>query len=238
LSHRYEEAVPAYDRALELADAPEPHLGARRADALMYGGRYHEALSAFSVIETDDPRLKAWIYVKVRALSWVIAATGIEEQEPDRETANELAGEFVNVTDRDADELADQIWQRDAASPLAWFNYAMVLLDRDLPEEAMLSYLTAAVMREGDVEAWVNVGLLAAGLEDHDLFIASAITGDRLNQNVYMAEFARQARPQISDLADREALITGVREAIAAATGGTLAEGGVTARTYVRTRLS
>lgn len=220
LSHRYEEAVPAYDRAIELADAPDPHLEARRADARMYAGRYREALSAFSKIETDDPRLKAWIYVKVRALNWVIEATGIEEQQPDRETANELAGQFVNVTDRDADELADRVWQRDAASPLAWFNYARVLLDRDLPEKAMLSYITAAVMREGDVEAWVNVALLAAGLEDHDLFIASAITGDRLNQNVYMAEFARQARLQIRDLADREALITCVREAIAAATGG------------------
>jgi hypothetical protein len=39
-----------------------------------------------------------------------------------------------------------------------------------------------------------------------------------------MAEFARQARLQISDLADREALITGVREAIAEATRGTHAE--------------
>jgi hypothetical protein len=161
----------------------------------MYVGRYRDALSAFSAIETNDPRLWAWIYVKVAALGWVIEATRIEEQKPDRQTAIELAGEFVDVSDGDADELAARIWERDAASPLGWFNYARVLLHRDLPEEAMLSYLTAAVMSEGDVEAWVNVGLLAVNLEDEDLFAASAITGDRLNPNDYMEEFVRQVPP-------------------------------------------
>jgi tetratricopeptide (TPR) repeat protein len=215
LSHRYAEAVPAYDRAIEWADAPDPHLHARRADALMYVGRYRDALSAFSAIETDDPRLGAWIYVKGEALNWVIEATGIERQEPDHETATRLAGEFTDVADAEADEFARRIWERDAASPLGWFNYARVLLDRDLPEEAMLSYLTAAVMSEADVEAWVNVGLLAINLEDEDMFIASAITGDKLNPNDYMDGFARQLRLEVSDVASRGALITLVKEAIA-----------------------
>lgn len=217
LSHRYGEAVPAYDRAIELADARDPHLEARRADALMYVGRYREALSAFSAIEAEDAALVAWIHVKVRALAWIIEATGFEEQEPNPESATELAGDFEDVDEGAADELARRIWESDAASPLGWFNYARVLLDRGLAEEAMLAYLTAAVMREGDVEAWVNVALLAGGLEEYDLFISSAITGDRLNKPGYMDEFARQAREQISDLADRQALLTGVRAAIAAA---------------------
>jgi hypothetical protein len=158
----------------------------------------------------------AWVYVKIRALEWIIEATGVEEQEPDPERATELAGEFAAVANDDAaDELARRIWEHDAASPLGWFNYARVLLDRSLEREPMLAYLAAAVMREGDVEAWVNVALLADGLGDYDLFLASAITGDRLNENRYMEEFARQVREHVSDLGDRDALITGLREAIA-----------------------
>jgi len=218
LSHRYAEAIPAYDRAIELGDEPDPHMEARRADALMYAGHYRAALSAFEDITTEDVALMAWIYVKTRALNWAIQTTGIEEQEPDSKRATELAGEFDDeLSDAATDDLARQIWNCDALSPLGWFNWAWTRYRRDLPEDAMSSYVIAAVMREGDVEAWVNVTMLAGSLGDHDLFLASAVTGDRLNRHTYLEEFARQARETVSDLTEREEMITAVRSAIAAA---------------------
>lgn len=212
LSGHYVQSVTAYERALELASEPDPGLEARHADALLHAGRYRRALDAFSQIETDDTELRAWIYVKARALSWVIEATGIEEQDPNAEAANELAGRWSEVeSDEDADQLAAQVWELDAASSLGWFNRGRDMLDRGLHEDAMHAYLTAAVMREGDVEAWVNISILAADRDDGDLFVASVITGDRLNKDTYMAEFVRQLRATVADVAGREEMLAAVR---------------------------
>jgi tetratricopeptide (TPR) repeat protein len=220
LSDRYAEAVPAYDRALELGGPDDPSLQARRADALLYVGRYRQALDSFNAIETDDSELSAWIYVKYRALTWVIWATGIEEQNPDPEAANEVAGRFSEIeSDEDADELAERVWELHAVSPLGWFNHARVLLDRGREEDAMHAYLTAAVMRERDVEAWVNVAVLAAKLDNGSVFNSSVITGNRLNQDLYMAQFARHLRKTVSEAAVREQVLRGVRETIESARG-------------------
>jgi tetratricopeptide (TPR) repeat protein len=218
LRERYADSIPAYDRAVELADLPDPHLEARRADALLHAGRYRQALDAFSEIETDDIELSAWIYLKARALSWVIEATGIEEQDRDPASAEELAGRSGEVEgDKELDELAAQVRERDAVSSLGWFNRARDLLDRGLEGDAMHAYLTAAVMREGDVEAWVNVALLSGNVNDTDLFATSAITGNRLNQDRYMGEFVRQLRKTVEDAGVREEMLAAVRETIKSA---------------------
>lgn len=215
-SGRYPESVAAYDRALQLAGEPDPTLEARRADALLYAGRYRKALDAFGKVDTDDTEISAWIYVKARTLEWVIEATGIEQQDsPDAAAANELAGRWSEIdSEQDADELAARVWELDAVSSLGWFNRGRNLLDRRRDDDAMHAYLTAAVMREGDVEAWVNVAILAFNLGDHDLFITSVITGNRLNEGTYMAEFVRQLRPTVPDAAHRAEILALVRQAI------------------------
>jgi hypothetical protein len=82
----------------------------------------------------------------------------------------------------------------------------------------MHAYLTAAVMREGDIEAWVNVAILAGNTGDSDLFTASAITGDRLNKGHYMTEFVRQLRATIADADVREEMLVLLRRTIDSAT--------------------
>ena len=219
LSGRYAESVAAYDRALELTGQPNPGLEARRADALLYAGRYRQALDAFDKIDTNDAELSAWIYVKRRALTWVIEATGIEHQDrPNPAAANELAGRWAELEgDEAADELAAQVWELDAVSSLGWFNRGRDLLDGGLEDDAIHAYLTAAVMREGDVEAWVNVAILAVNLNDPDLFVTSVITGDRLNKGRYMSEFVRQLRATVPNVGEREEILALVREAIQSA---------------------
>ena len=218
LGGRYPESVAAYDRALSLAGESNDGLAARHADALLYAGRYRQALDAFHTIETDDSDLRAWIYVKARAVRWVIDATGVDEQKPNPAAANDVAGRWGEIeSGKAADALAAQVWELDAASPLGWFNRGRDLLDRGRDEDAMHAYLTAAVMREGDIEAWVNVAILAINLDDHDLLAASAITGDRLNKGDYMTEFVRQLRSTVSDAADRERMLTLLQHAIESA---------------------
>jgi tetratricopeptide (TPR) repeat protein len=218
LSQQYEKSVRAYNRALELAAEQDAELLSRRADALLYAGQYRPALTAFRDIEPDDDDLerKAWIYVKGRALSWVIETTGIEEQDRHRARGDELAGRLAEVEGVEgADELASQVWASDAVSSLGWFNRARDLLDRGLEEDAMHSYLTAAVMNEGDVEAWVNVALLAINVKDAALLEASVITGHRLNRPQYMSELARQLRDSGYDVAMRQRVLTLIQEALA-----------------------
>jgi hypothetical protein len=177
-------------------------------------------VDAFRGIETEDVELSAWVYVKEQALSWVIETTGVEEQARKRTAAEALAGGRLREVDfEEADEVAAQVWELDAISSLGWFNRARDLLDRGLFRGAMYSYLTAAVMREGDVEAWVNVALLAGELEDVDLFVASAVTGSRLNEERYMAEFVRQLRKSVADVEVREEMLAAVRNAIREAVG-------------------
>jgi tetratricopeptide (TPR) repeat protein len=218
LSCRYVESIAAYDRALELAEQAEPRWEALRADALLYAGRYRQALDAFAEIETDDVKFSAWVYVKTRALTWVLRATGIEEQDPNPKAANEVAGRFAEIeSDRDADELAERVWELHAVSPLGWFNRARDLLDQGREEDAMHAYLTAAVMREGDVEAWVNVALLAGNLGDSDLFATSVISGERLNDDRYMGYLVNHLRKTVPDPGVREEMLRAVRKTIAAA---------------------
>lgn len=217
LSERYVDSLPAYDRAIELAEEPDAGLEARRADTLLHAGRYRHALEAFREIDAEAIELSAWIYVKVRALSWIIEATGIEEQDRNREAAEELGGRSSEMEHKGADELAAQVWERDAVSSLGWFNRARDLLDRRHEEEAMHAYLTAAVMHEGDVEAWVNVAILAINVGDADLLFMSAVTGDRLNKEHYMGEFARQLRETVPDVAGREDMLASVKQAIESA---------------------
>jgi tetratricopeptide (TPR) repeat protein len=208
----YDAAVTAYDRAIVLAEEDEiPGLSARRADALMYAGRYRDALKAFAEIEPEHRNREAWVFVKMRALIAVLEETGIEEQDRDPSTAHELAS---------AEELADvikaleRIWELDAVNHLAWFRYGQALSDAGGVSEAMRAYLVAAVMCEGDVQAWINVTILAAQVEDHELLVAAALTGARLNSDAYMPQMANLAREMIDDPGEREQFLAGVKEAI------------------------
>jgi tetratricopeptide (TPR) repeat protein len=214
LSGRWSDSVLAYEQALDLAHERDPWLETRRADALLYAGRYREALQAFRQhVESEDLELAAWAYSKARAIEWIVKTTGIEMQDPDPDAANQLAARWPEVDSPEGqDQLASDVWRRDAASSLGWFNRARDLLDRGRESEAMHAYLTAAVMREGDVEAWVNVALLAVNTRDDDLFFASVLTGHRLNPESYMNEFSRQLRATSEDLAFRDEILQGVRE--------------------------
>ena len=213
LSDRYSESASTYERARARSRETDLWLEARYADALVYSGRYREALKIFSAIDSPEIELAAWAYVKTRALSWMLNATGIEVQDRRTESASELAGRWAEMEPAGAsEELASQVWRLDAMSALGWFNHARDLLDRGLEAEAMHAYLLAAVMQEGDVEAWVNVALLASNTDDDELFAASVISGHRLNRESYLAEFARQLRTTVGDLSLRNELLDAVRE--------------------------
>lgn len=212
LGHRFDEAAHAYDVALDRFEGSDPHLEARRADALMSAGRYRDALESFSRIEGNSDELDAWIYCKVIALETVLAAGELDHQRRDTKSSELLAGQMETSDPEDLDAIAAQIWSHDAASPLGWFNWAHVLLERGLVREAKQAYLVTAVMQEGDVEAWVNVGILAIQDEDPHLLEASAITGHRLNRPGYLIEFSRQLRDQIEEPDEREEFIRGFKQ--------------------------
>jgi tetratricopeptide (TPR) repeat protein len=212
LSDQYEAAVTAYDRALELASEDEmPGLSARRADALMYAGRYREALEGFAAIEPEHRNREAWVFVKMRALIAVLEETEIEAQTRDPVRAHELAG--VESRAEFIDKL-EEIWKLDAANHRAWWRYGKSLYDAGGVREAAHAFLVAAVICEGDVDAWINATILAAQIEDWELLTAAAVTGARLNADTFMPGIVKVAREMIEDLAEREQFLSGVRDAI------------------------
>ena len=225
-------AAAAYEKALDRSEEEDLHLRTRWADALLHSGDYLRALEIFAEIDSEDIPLSAWAFVKLRAVAFVIEWTGIESQLREPEKAEQLAGQLAQPGFSDArrNELLEQGLAADAVSALVWFNAARDLLDDGQVEEALHAYLTAAVMQEGDVEAWVNVALLCIQTNDGDLFEASVVTGARLNSEDYLVEFARQLRVQLDDPADRQEALDLVDRVIESYGGLAGRKGGHTVR--------
>jgi tetratricopeptide (TPR) repeat protein len=216
LAGRYRDSADAYAKAQSVAEAPSLEVEACRADALMYAGHFEEAYQLFEPIVQDETHLGAWAATKLAALHWVIRTTGARSQDRRPAAAEKLAGEFAerSLEREEIDALSAEIWELDAVSPLGWFNLARDFLDNGQEEAALFAYLTTAVMQEGDVEAWVNVVILATRLDDWRLASAAIVTAARLNHEAFLLELTRQAKAAFSSRHDLDRFLAGVNELI------------------------
>jgi tetratricopeptide (TPR) repeat protein len=210
LSGSFSESVDTYAKAIAEADGDVPHLAARRADALVFAGKYEEALVEFEAIETNDTELSAWIYVKKRALSFITSWCDVAEQARDIARATQLAAELKDdsLSEEESDELMEEVLEADAISGLGWFNYGVDQNQFENFELAKHAFLVTAVTQEGDAEAWVNVALLAMETQDHDLLATSILTASRLNIQKFIREFSRQIQGNGKTAEEREEMLT------------------------------
>jgi tetratricopeptide (TPR) repeat protein len=142
-----------YLKALELGAGVE--FIAFRADALMFAGKYREAYTLFKEYANiskeveDEWALKSWI------LGGLMKTLGIEIQKRRPNEASEAA-DVTRVLPEEVEKKIRDALSLDALCSFAWFNNGVAMVSKKEYRDAMISFLIAAIIRPGDVEAWSN----------------------------------------------------------------------------------
>lgn len=157
----YAAASEHYLRALELG--AEPHIEALAADALVYAGRYHEAMDLFArYLESagnDSPECAEW-RLKKAVLPLLIGVGGeSQNREPDTASAEIEPVDFETsqISIHDALAHVDRALTKDACCAEAWFRKALLKLgiSGELADGRDAA-LAAAVIGGNGLAAWTN----------------------------------------------------------------------------------
>jgi tetratricopeptide (TPR) repeat protein len=209
---RFHDAAAAYGRAIQLGGDGQ-HLSALHADSLMFAGEYEAAQAAFAGHVERYPEGDAEWRLKLLLLGVITGELGIKRQTRAEAQAISLVEEAIAQDDpAEAARLLDAALQADAVSGFAWFNYGYVARQQGDNALQWLSYLSAAILQPGDVEAWVNAIALALDLGAEATIIldivafASRATGAELKEQI--VAFVHQQ----PDGVDKEGLLTTFQE--------------------------
>lgn len=169
-----------YQRAIESGSQP-PKTRARRADALMFAGRYQEALAEFeNYKQRPDAFEPVWL-AKDAALRMVIQETGFSVQDRNPERADHVAKGAAGIEDATA-RLSEynRAIAEDALCARAWHHIAVTLAnDLEQPARAAGPMLMSALDQRGS-DLWAEALLLAFAAGDEVLInvVAAAAAAD------------------------------------------------------------
>lgn len=153
---RFYEASQAYELANKLA--ADPRLVGLRADALMFAGRYAEALAAFREFNASGEDKAEW-RIKERFMGIVVEQIGIDSQERDSAAAqNAVDLDYQQMTPAELAVALEGALRLDALFPVAHFNLGRAHLDTGNETAALADYLVAAATQRLD----------AGGLDERD----------------------------------------------------------------------
>jgi len=166
---RFSAALRCYEHAYEKLGKTERR--SRYGDALMYVGRYSDALRVFEVIANDEAKAEshqnevhldvAEATIKALALKHIKQVYGIESQKRQTHSARDRMDQDHNISDADMLSRCDAAIREDALCHRGWFNRGVILNKQGKREEALWSFLVAASAGTEDDEAWLNVMILA-----------------------------------------------------------------------------
>jgi tetratricopeptide (TPR) repeat protein len=154
LMGRFRSAAFHYQRALQLDSDRRTRL--LLADALLFSGAYERARISFDeVLGTGHDLSEAEWTLKSVVLPRIIAGAGQKSQV---RRSRSLSIPFCSraTPDDEVRRLFSNALQGDALCARAWFNLGGVANRAGEHEEAMYSFLVAALIMRGDVEAWAN----------------------------------------------------------------------------------
>ncbi len=186
----WREAVVSYQRAVTFDD--EVRDLALLGDALLYSGRYADALAAFvdfnSNVENPQPRDDEW-RLKELVLRHIVEDLGISNQ--DRQPyAGERGGDS-----RDATALEDAL-HLDALGGLPWFNLSASRLANNDKLGAAVASLAAALIMERDPEAWARAFVWFFDQGELGLLPLLLTTGERLSRGEMVPKISQTVREQ------------------------------------------
>ncbi|MCK4816674.1 DUF4365 domain-containing protein [bacterium] len=152
---KYRCSTIAYSKTLEKNDDHEvlPLL----ADAIMYSGKYKEALEKFKDYRERSDKPNPYWLLKMDALEYIIGKLKIETQSRNTKAA-------INCIPTDEHRKREEMFEavkHDALLSSAWFSLG-ISADREGEfEDAFDCFLVAAILAPRDLVAWVNTLTLA-----------------------------------------------------------------------------
>lgn len=163
---RYRHSVKYYQRALELgaSDWVYPRL----ADALMFVGKYQEALEIFGEqLENESgQRFEPEWHLQYMVLRFIVEWLGVEEQARNRTRARRIA-----IPSQDSPDGTYAAWEvpparfvealtEDALDIVAWRNLAQSYLGEEEDwKRSTFAFMAAAVIERGNTEVWAQAYL-------------------------------------------------------------------------------
>ncbi len=156
---RYQASAFFYEAAQQLgSDWP---LDGLLGDALMFSGRYAEARDAYALAAADPEQSSPEWVLKAWALGWALESGHPAVQTRDVRAAEELASTTASEPPAERMERFNAALAADLLCALAWFNRGVMHVENGELQEALGSFLVAALCQRGDVEAWANALSLA-----------------------------------------------------------------------------
>ena len=189
-ARRYRLSSVLYQHAINLgADCQQLF-----ADAVMFRGRYAEALKLFKECvhqghSDEEWQLKRWLLVNIQEV--------LRLESQNRETKAALRLAHIEGCDRQtAEQRLEEALHHDALCSRAWFNLGVIRAETDR-ESAMLCFAAAALTEKGNVTAWANAFLVSLGLESaRELGAAIVVAAYQLNGERFTAAVVRTAEEQ------------------------------------------
>lgn len=198
-ARRYDEAVQAYKRALDLGSGD--HVLALHADALLFAGEYTEARAGFRAFLATKPAgdRDAEYRLKLDLANEIVDDFKIAAQV--REIPSEMGAALIEgsepPTPDEARSVARDAIARDALDHRAWalLSWAALVDEHSGPHGRY--WRAVACLREGDVDAWVHAVIFNLELPNGDFVAEMLVTGQRLTGGLLMDALSAFARDKI-----------------------------------------
>ncbi|SDQ61037.1 DUF4365 domain-containing protein [Flagellimonas zhangzhouensis] len=188
-SEKYSISATLYKCSLDIKDNSK--VKGLFGDALMFSGRYKQAISTFEEYLKQAENPIDEFFLKLICLKALCTKFEIEKQtrkEKDALKYYESVFENINVDD-DSFDIFLKVLDLDFLYHSAWYNMGELLIRKNLNENATICFLMSALINHGDIEAWINSTIGSMSSEEYIKLLPSIIrTAFFFNKEDYLVE--------------------------------------------------
>jgi len=142
-----------YKKALKLGSPIS--VIALRADALMFCGRYKDSYDLFNEYINKEKEIDCIWCLKSKFLKTIIQEFKIENQKRNpNESKKIFSSDLNNVSLLEFEEKIQKAFDYDILNNSAWFNKGSLEIRKSNYDEALISFLFAALIDPNDLESW------------------------------------------------------------------------------------
>ncbi|MBA7568726.1 hypothetical protein ES708_10460 [subsurface metagenome] len=142
-----------YKKALKLGSPIS--VIALRADALMFCGRYRDSYDLFNEYINKEKEIDCVWCLKSKFLKTIIQEFKIDNQKRNpNESKKIFSSDLNNANLPEFEEKIQKAFDYDILNNLAWFNKGSLEIRKSNYDEALISFLFAALIDPNDLESW------------------------------------------------------------------------------------